>query len=109
MIRVVTLAQIALTITIGTVLVGCPATKDPVILHPHSYPPQAPLVRLKCAVGEYLQGGKHVWKESHWQWTQPTCAPRPATWKDGCFWQRGRWQLRQTRYVYQAGRIVCPR
>ncbi|MFH2006851.1 MAG: hypothetical protein ABI333_09735 [bacterium] len=103
------LLTIAITAAAGLQGGGCPSPKkDPVVLVPTTMPPQALVVTLRCPPGHYLRGGRHVWQDSRWKWTDPVCTPRPDNWRDGCVWNRGLWQRQDGRLVHRKGRLVCP-
>ncbi|MFH2006680.1 MAG: hypothetical protein ABI333_08860, partial [bacterium] len=75
---------------------------------PTTAPPSAPVISTTCGPNQYLHGGRHVWRNGQWTWVAPTCRERDATWRDGCRWTRGHWAQSGNRYVFNAGRLVCP-
>ncbi len=98
-----------LVVAAPPLLTGCPKTKpEPVIRDPTTLPPQAKVVTTTCPKTQYLRGGEHYWRQNRWNWKDPKCVPRPASWRDGCVWIRARWRRQGARIVLHKGRIRCP-
>ena len=72
-------------------LAGCPFRVT--VRTPRPAPPSAPGAIVTCPAGSYARGGKYMWNRARrrWVWRRATCVARPATWRVGCRWRRGRW------------------
>ncbi|MDY0000085.1 MAG: hypothetical protein RBU30_02195 [Polyangia bacterium] len=102
--RICSLLGFGVTLSFWT---SCVVTVQPAS-EPTAEPPPAPAIALTCGPNQYVHGGRHTWRNGAWVWEAPVCMARPATWREGCRWTRGRWVRSGNRMVFQQGSLYCP-